>query len=1185
MKALKIVGFVLGGIVLLLAVGIALALTPAVQTWAVKKAVAGQPGMTIDMSRVAVGLSATDISDLKFEKDGMVVTAKGISARYSAMDFLTKDLVNADSVSIDELLVDLRNAKPSPAASATSAPGSKPATPAAKEPFGGLLKEAKLPLDVRVASLNAKGRALLPNNQIVVFEIKGGGIQTGQQGKVEWVVDFADSTTGAALRGLRSTGTASVRIAADRRIDAVEVETVASAIGPNLPPDRVQLSAKLAAPAAGGNESYAATVALLRGNNVEPLVKTNAQFLTPSREIAGTWEVSVRSEQLAALLTGLGLPQVAAAGTGKFSLKPDTNTVAASGDLQAEASKLEQMAPALAAIGTARVKISFDAGLDAGETAQLQKLEVEATDGNGRRFAQITAVQRISYGLTSKKVSFAQAGAELARISIQALPLAWAQPVAQPMVIESGDLSLLFAVNAEPDGSRIRVSTVEPVALRNVTVRQDQTKLVDQLTLTLRPNVEYTATRITAELADLKLSTPAGDSVAGKISADITDHATKPIIAFTTDIQAKVDAILKPYLPVPTGPLTIVSSTQGRLEGDILQIAKASTTVNRANGALLSSIELQQPIQANLKTTTFAATNPAATAVQLRLGEVPLNWAEPFVANSKLAGVFAGGVFDISMRSVDDLTITTPAPVTLRGVTASLEGKAMVQNLDLFANFTATKRGETISYDLRRIEVKQGETSLASVNVAGEAKLGKALTASGKGNLEANVAQLMNQPVLVPFATLSRAQVSVAFDARMAEAMQAKATIIAKNLVAKQENRALGDLELTLDANMKPDGSGTLTMPLTLTQAQRKSDLNVNASFGKAANRETFLLTGKVVSSNFVVDDFQPLAGLAPASEPAKSPTPAPKPKRDEKPFWTGVNGKLELDLKRVLYGKDYVVSNIRGAATITDSRLSLDGLEGALNENPFKVAAGLTFTATQPKPYAVAASVNVNNLKVGELLRAANPNEKPALESLVTVLADVKGNGENVGDLAKNVYGRFDVTGTQGVLRALGRKGEAVGGISTVLGIAGALTGSATTSAVGELTATFAELKFDSFKMQVERGADLGLKLTNIEFLSPLMRTTGSGSLGNRPGVAMQDQPMQILLQFGAKGGLEHLLQRANALGQEADPQGYRLMQKSFTVGGTPSKPDSSSLWTFLLKEAAVRGAPALQDLLNRRR
>jgi len=77
----------------------------------------------------------------------------------------------------------------------------------------------------------------------------------------------------------------------------------------------------------------------------------------------------------------------------------------------------------------------------------------------------------------------------------------------------------------------------------------------------------------------------------------------------------------------------------------------------------------------------------------------------------------------------------------------------------------------------------------------------------------------------------------------------------------------------------------------------------------------------------------------------------------------------------------------------------------------------------------------------------------------------------------------------------------------------------------------------------------------------------------------------MQIQLQFGAKGGLEHLLGRANALGEQADPEGYRLMQRAFTIGGTPSNPDSSSLWSILLREAATRGAPALLDLLNRRK
>ncbi len=1185
MKALKIVGLLLGGFILLGVVLIALALTPSIQTWAVKRAVAGQPGTTLDVSRLAAGPSAADISDLRFTTNGIVITAKGISARYSAWDYLTQNRLNADSVTIEDLVIDLRNAAATDSAATSPAPGSpgaQPTTAEAKEPFEGILKQAQLPFDVRVGTMTARGRALLPNEQVVTFELKGSGIETGKQGKLEWTLGFTDATTGAALSGLRSTGTGSVRITADRRIDLIEIDTVVAATGPSLPPDRVQLSVRAEQPAGGGNEQYATTVALLRGSAPETIFQTTAQFLASSREITGAWDLNLRAEQLAAVLTGLGLPEIAARGSGKFNLKPDTGAVAATGDLQGEASKLEQVAPALSAIGSARFKVSFDGGM-ANDVAQLNQLELEATDGNGRRFAQISAKQKIGYNVSSQRITFANPNEELARVSIQSLPLAWAQPVVAPMVIESGDLSLLLAINAEPDGSRVRARSLEPLSLRAVTVRQDGKALVEQLTLTLRPQVDYSATRISAELGDLTISMPDGDSASGKITADITNVDTTPKVAFTTELKATIINALKPYLPAPMGTLTVVSSSAGQFEGDILQVIRASIVVTRDQGVLLSSLELQQAVRADLKATTFTVPNPTATAVRMRLGEIPLAWAESFVEKSKLSGVLGGGVFEISMRSADDLTVTTVEPLTLRGVSATIDGQALAQNLDLAANLTATKRGETIVYDVRRIEVKQGETTLAGLNAAGEAKLGTKMTVSAKGSLEANVAALMNQPALAEFATLSRGKVTANFEATVAEATQAKATLIARNLVAKQENRTLGDLELTLDAAMKPDGSGSVVMPLTLTNAQRKSDLKITATFGKAANRETFLFTGKVVSDQLIVDDFEPLAALAPASDSAKKPTT--KPGRDEKPFWTGVNGKLDLDLKRVVYGKDYVISNVRGGATITDNRLALNGFEGRLNENPFKVAAAVDFAAQKPQPYALAGSANVTNLRVGEFLRAANPKEKPAIETSVTVVADLKGNGANISELAKNVYGRFDVTGSDGVLRALGRKGQVASGLSAALGIAGALTGSATTSAVGELTATFAELKFDSFKMQVERGADLALKLTSIEFKSPLMRTTGSGTLANRPDVAMQDQPMQIQLQFGAKGGLEHLLGRANALGEQADPEGYRLMQRNFTVGGTPSNPDSSSLWSILLREAATRGAPALQDLLNRRK
>ena len=42
----------------------------------------------------------------------------------------------------------------------------------------------------------------------------------------------------------------------------------------------------------------------------------------------------------------------------------------------------------------------------------------------------------------------------------------------------------------------------------------------------------------------------------------------------------------------------------------------------------------------------------------------------------------------------------------------------MLQNVDLLANLTATKKGETITYEVKKVEVKQGQTSLATLTVS-----------------------------------------------------------------------------------------------------------------------------------------------------------------------------------------------------------------------------------------------------------------------------------------------------------------------------------------------------------------------------------------------------------------------------------------------------------------------------------
>src|SRR6185369_15393319 len=98
MKALKIFATIVVVIAVLIAALIGIALLPSVQTWAVKKAVAGQPDMKREVGRVAAGFSSADLQDVHLVKGAIVVTAKRATAKYSAWDYVFHHRVNVSDL-------------------------------------------------------------------------------------------------------------------------------------------------------------------------------------------------------------------------------------------------------------------------------------------------------------------------------------------------------------------------------------------------------------------------------------------------------------------------------------------------------------------------------------------------------------------------------------------------------------------------------------------------------------------------------------------------------------------------------------------------------------------------------------------------------------------------------------------------------------------------------------------------------------------------------------------------------------------------------------------------------------------------------------------------------------------------------------------------------------------------------
>ena len=1185
MNRLKLTLVIVGGLAALVLVMVILAFTPSVQTWAVRRALTGQPGLTMAVGSVAAGLTSTELRDVRVEQDGVIIVAQQVSATYSAMDYISGRRITIENVAVKGLEIDAR--KPTPKQSTAPAQ-------VALAPFAGILNSIKLPGEMSLGRLDVDAKVQLPGNQSATLTLSGGGITPGKFATITWKAAFADLGKGAPLTAAQASGEIKLRTTADLRVDALEISGDASATGPSIPSDRVKLEVKLAQVDAKSGETISALVGLVRGANVEPLFNTQVAFVAGKPTLSGTWGLAVRSEQLAAVLSGFGLPEVALAGEGSFTFNIETSAATAAGTLNGQVSKLEKLGAELAAIGTLQIRAAFDGG-SGKDSAQLGKLEFAVAAPDGRKFVTVAAQQKLSFTFKDQRLTAERPGAELLRVALIGVPLAWAQPVLKPRTITSGELAGVFVVGAELDGSRVKLSTVEPLTLRSVTVREGQKIMVDRVTVALSPRVDYTAARIVAELEKISVSTGDGDSLAGSVSADLLT-GPKSATAFSAQLEGRIAALVKPYLPAEVGPLTLALKAQGRLEGNALQLSALKLQIDREGGVVLAAVDALQPLALDVSTKKISAPQAAAPAARVRWGEIPLGWAEPYVAQSKLSGQLVAGALEITLPGGEAIGLRATEKIATRNMSVAMNGQDYLRGADFTTDLNATWTGTTLTAAIRQLELRQGTVALVSVAVAGEVTPGKTLRAAGKGTLSADFAALAKQPVLAAHLPLLGGNVKVTFDGVMADGVTGKVSISAQNLVAREGSLALGAMDLAIDAKLDASHSGTVRNTLIVTKDGRKSDITLDGKVGVKPGAISF--EGRVTGDQLIVDDMQAFAALgaqAPSSAaslaksaaltPAPAPrrsvaapaAPAPKltgPVKDTAPVWAGFTGRVDLNIKAIKLDAATTLGDLRGALAIREDRLAVETVSGKLNGNPFKVSTLLSFDPKLARPYALVGTVEVPGFDVGAFLRKADPSAPPALETTFTIASKFNGTAANLPEFADRIQGQLDFKGSKGILRALNKKSETASLGMGLAGLGAALLGqqklAAGLNSAAELAQLLKDMPFDGIGVQVERGADAAIVVKSIEVLSPMMRLTGTGRIDAKPGAPFATSPLALNLQLAAKGQLANGLNQARQLDGKTDAKGYYPMATPFVLGGTVEKPDSSDFWKNLTLNTA---------------
>ena len=165
------------------------------------------------------------------------------------------------------------------------------------------------------------------------------------------------------------------------------------------------------------------------------------------------------------------------------------------------------------------------------------------------------------------------------------------------------------------------------------------------------------------------------------------------------------------------------------------------------------------------------------------------------------------------------------------------------------------------------------------------------------------------------------------------------------------------------------------------------------------------------------------------------------------------------------------------------------------------------------------------------------------------------------------------------GVFRGLA-KNTGTSAVSTVSNLAGTAINSKELTAVGKITDALKEFPYDQISVQVTRDESLNVQLKDFSVISQQLRLTGTGTLAYEKAKPILDQKLALQIQIGVRDDFETLFGAIRKTSTDKDDLGYTKVSRPIKIAGTPTNPDTSDLYAFLLEGLASRGVERLLNI-----
>lgn len=658
MKFLRILLFALLGLVVLLAIGVGVGLNSGFQTWVARRVVAKQPDMKADIGRVSVGLNRVELTAIRVAQPGMILTLPSATVDVPVIPAASKKVavkrLQAHGWTLDltapQKLTGLTPQGRRGLAGYLAVLSSAHAAPAEKNTaFKGIFEQLKLPVELSVDQLDLAGDVIFPAEGGKPAKAKvvltGGQLAAGQEGKFTLQ---ADATLSGAVTSLSSKGNIGIHMDTPSSIDRVTVLNDATALGSSIP-NGAKLQTELKAErGAQGAESYSLVVS----SGGKTLVDIVATLPAGASKLDGKMKVAARDTDLAPFALGQPVPEFVATADSTFGVDTAFTQFNVNGTLELSLNKLEVLQKELATVGPLRVTATY-AVEQAESFVRVSALQARV-EGTTSPLAVIDVRQPFDYNLESGELRVADNQKELIALSLQSLPLAWAQPFLGDVTLSGGQAKGAFLVKAAAGGFSVRPEG--PLTVSAFSVAQAGKPVVRDIALSVTASADVTPQGWQAEVADF--SAKSGQSTLLSLSAKAGQAAgDKQPLKATGAFSADIPAVLAQPVAGGLADLTrgAVKGTFTASSGEAQEVAAqmvVSDLTARASQQVFPKVTLD--IRANQDAAgTFAAQVPILVELAGRKSDVSLDAK----GKTSEAGVNVDARLTSTLIHVDDMKI------------------------------------------------------------------------------------------------------------------------------------------------------------------------------------------------------------------------------------------------------------------------------------------------------------------------------------------------------------------------------------------------------------------------------------------------------------------------------------------------------------------------------------------------